>query len=87
MTLRTQRVLVALGVQPRLLPDDSFCTPAAAGPTTALGMPRSFGPRPARDRFATHSAILPRAPGSCIARTIRKLNRAGLTSDAALPVS
>ncbi len=36
------------------------------------------------DRLATHSAVLPRVADGCIAGMMRKPNRAGLTSDAAL---
>ena len=54
-----------------------------------------IGQRPARthswsrrcracDCFATHLAVLPRAADGCIARMIRKPDRARLTSDAAL---
>ena len=48
-------------------------------------MPPAPRPGPTRDAwFAVHSAVLPRAADGCLARMMRKPNRASLRSDAAL---
>jgi hypothetical protein len=45
---------------------------------------RLLGASNSDDCLVTHSAALPRAADGCIAQMMRKPNRAGLTSDAAL---
>jgi hypothetical protein len=65
-------------------PDDRFHLGAGSQSAIASATKRSSGRQPPRYWNATHSVVLPRAADCCIARVMRKPNRARLTSDAAL---
>jgi hypothetical protein len=77
---RARSRLRTVGPQAR---HDRYQDPSGARLAIALATIRHSAGAGASLPFATHSAVSPRAADGCIDRRMRKLNDAGVTSDAA----